>query len=683
MALDPADVAALETLTELVVADLTGVTELAGAIPGQALKRVLLNSLGNWVQATYAAGFTAAGSGSTPMTMQDKARQRINVRDKGANTAASATVNTAAILASIDLCVLTGAVCHFDEVYTINDNIPLPVGVCVSGPGGVQQTVIDKNCFVLAGRNALRDVQIIHYLTDTMTDVFNNCGVKAGVVYDITIERCTFSKFYGCPIMLLGAANYTIFNNTFKDNHWKQTGPNAGSFAICSDITQYSSGSATPEQFTGGRAIITHNFILSDMSQAINLNPIAGDQDSICAFNHIVPCDPVTGVALTSLVGPNAIKARHGIELNYGGGVSSRKTKVLIFGNNIQYKCWAGVYCQTGDGINTGAIDVSHNYTYKTGLDDSQALGGGIRTSCGTAGHITVDTNQCLDHMSVLSGAIHHVTSTDNVAQGRYSATNNTISDALGHGFWASSFGYNYNFSDNNITNSGLNSIRLEHAAGTYVGKVKVFNNDITHTNVLYNAVLIACTSATPNVFEFYGNKFRGVNKTTATAANVAIWALNSNVQSVNIHDNSFEQFYACFGINTYMPAGRYVDRYIVDSNDYIDVAYCVNMSSGGNDALMIVSGRNKFSFPSAVGAMPIVSGTALLAGSPMVLEGERTSRDTVKVYGPRATLWRGTWLQGDEVKYSDSTTLLAMGKECTVAGLYATATWRDQAALL
>ena len=152
-------------------------------------------------------GFIQSGAGAVATTVQAKLRERVSVLDFGASSAASASVNTAAIQAAIDSLTTGGTVFFPKGNYKINNTLYTsrnyngstlqyyPVNLIGEGRGATQITHDTGATGVM--------IWVGNYTQDTTTDVYQSryCSVQ-----DITLNTVVGTT-YGFRFR----QNYSLF----------------------------------------------------------------------------------------------------------------------------------------------------------------------------------------------------------------------------------------------------------------------------------------------------------------------------------------------------------------------------------------------------------------------------------------------------------------------------------------
>ena len=601
------------------------------------------------------------GDFSTPEVDVDPASQntenRVSIVTFGGAIGDGIVDDTQAIQDTVDYCALTGYSVYVPGTlafYKTTDVVDVPARVSFCGDGfnaRIRQTTIDKNLFSLGGDNEFWGVHMSGANSDTVTDPFNNGGLYANGVDNISVHHCWMSLFYGSATLFQGCYNIRVQDNMFFGTNWPQNPTYEPSFRACADISFNALGAQT-----GGRLIATGNYHFGQMSAAIFFNGAGRDIGALITNNHIQPLDASGDPILTGM------NNRHGLAINYAADAYSRDTQVVIQGNSIRYVRWAGVYCQSGDGINTGALVIDANVIDHTGIDDASALGGGIRVATGTNAPIHITNNMVTEHQSIVTGGITVQCTLASANAGRVTIRGNSLTRCLGVGLDLVQVITNIDIFDNQIIDSGLNDIRFyQSSAQPESYRVRIMRNRILRNNATTYSIYVFGGAANNYTLIIQDNWMVGSSKTTpTTAVNSAIYLMANSQLFFQIKGNHFEKFYRAITAGNYFVAGRHFNNIVIDGNDFLDLTYGIDFSSNPNTATILVTNStwngvtNKF-------------GTALLAGFPCLYEGTRNgSLMNVNSAAAPAT---GTWIDGDEWRNTAAAVGAPPGGMCTTPG--------------
>lgn len=615
-------------------------------------------------------GYIQAGTAPTTQTVQARLRKFVLVTDFGADPTGATAANTA-FANALSLCSSTGQALYVpgtSAYYKLTASVAVPAGVTIYGDGYnsvIRQVTVDQNLFIPAGQNEFHNLHLQGLGADTPTDPLLNHGIHCGAINNVKIHDCWFSRFYASSIYCAEAHNITVQNNVFFQNFWPQT-IYGSALSSQADILFYSATS-------GGRTIITGNFHFSDMSQAIFFNAIGGDQDAIIANNLIQTLDanwsPVTVSA--SMVG------RHGIFVNYATAVGTQNTKVVVQGNVIKYKNWAGIYCQSDDGLYTGSLVIDSNVISNVALANSSGLGGGIRVSTGQAGGITITNNNISTVVNAADNGIGVQTnSVSGVQAGRTLVMGNTITGCLGEAaIGLVTYIDMVDVINNQIYDSGINDIRVSPTALSATnGRCRILGNRIKRSNTTTVSILYQGNVAVANAaIEIANNWIEGFDKTVNAATNAAIYFSNSNIVLWNVHHNHIQEFY--YGVINagYIAVGRHFDDMIIDGNDFQDLNTAVDMSSNVTTACLFLTN-------STFRGVTNHTGVGVLAGNQAVYEGTRSG--TLIEISAAAAPTTGTYIDGDHVWYTTIAAGASPGAVCTTPGAAGTFVFKGMAAL-
>lgn len=606
-------------------------------------------------------GFIQSGASAVAQTVQYRLREDIYLTDFLATDWDSSTVTNTAWAAALAECVAQGKALYVPgstNYYRVTAAITVPSGVHIHGDGYnsvVRQVTVDQNLFVCAGQNEFSGLHLQGCNLDTVTDPDGNCGIYALNVDNISVHNNWFSRFYASATHFQGCYNIRVQENVFFQNNWPQNPTYEPSFRACADIS-FSSIYASAQ--TGGRLIATGNYHFGQMSAAIFFNGAAGDQGAIIANNYIQPLDASGDPILTGM------NNRHGIAVNYGSDAATRDTLVSVQNNIIRYVRWAGIYCQTADGQNTGAVVIDSNVIDHTGISDTETLGGGIRVATGTGAPIIISNNSITEHQSTVTGGITIQSTYASPAGGRVTVQGNAITRCLGFGVDLVQICVNVDIFDNQIIDCGLNDIIFEQNATVQADayRIRIMRNRIYRTNAATYSLWIYGGVVNAYTVVIQDNWIVGNSKTTpTTAVNSAIYFASTNSMGFfQVKGNHIEKFYRAITAGGYFPAGRHFNNLVIDGNDFLDCSIGVDFSAIANTATILVTN-------STWNGVTNNFGTALLSGYPCLYEGVRNG--ALMNVNAAAAPTTGTWIDGDAWTHTAPATGSPPGGVCTTPG--------------
>jgi hypothetical protein len=666
--------------------------------------------------------FTAAGSGATTRTLQNKLRDVISVKDFGA-VGNGVADDTAALQLALNagagkcvylppgtyktllpLTISANTTVQADDrqavIYVQPLNDPTPLGT--SGPSTCNNGFIINGDGVVIDGLWIRGSNEARYRVapyDTTQRAEYAAGIRSTNKQNIVITNCTFQEFAN-GVFFTGGNNYKITDNFFFGG--RQMGA-ANWVANAHDILMNGAGGLDPNK--GFRGIISRNHCLGNVDDAILVAAEAGDLDIVITENICEPFQTDGIGALDNTLAPtlpaypliggkvnpedpvlnNAAcnKTRYGITVSYNGGWPSR---VVVSNNIVRNNAHNGIYANSSvqSPVAAGSeVIISNNITSKCGFGllypSDTSLKGGIWVN--SNGGKTVSGNLILDCAGY---GITVVGPADDVANDFATPviTGNTIlrtvrdpaippiysggllDNPSGHGIGL--FGttvHSVLITSNRIFNSAANAINVICNSDTS-GNIQIVGNLISH-NGIEGGIFIFASALAADCFVSANKITNKDNATVNNGKNAGIW-FQGRVHCTNNSITNFQR-----GIQS--NSSTRVTDIVCANNTLKSMVFGI---SGNGAGPWLVSDNVFTSISNNLCHNGPWQGT-------MMRSTNASTADKVDIIQITATAipTTGTWVVGDYIKNSNPTTSPAAPKGwyCITAGTGAGATWHSE----
>jgi hypothetical protein len=624
--------------------------------------------------------FTAAGTGATARTLQNKLRDVISVKDFGA-VGDGSTDDTAAIQAALTAAATSSGSVYIPATtnsYKITDALTVPDEVSVFGEGYgscIQLFTAERNLLICGNVSTVKNLRLKMPSGFPLSDITLQNAIyisaKSGVtVQDNWIELVDAQS----GINAYQSRNVIITGNIIYGANWNPA--TNGAAASAADILIWGSDPTVVLQLS--RYTIANNFCFSNSSQGIYVDQLGSNTEIIVQSNQCVTLDPATCVPGGTWleIASGTLKRRHGIVMGYNANTVNGP-RAIIANNICRNTNWTGIYVQTGGGgtatLTPGPVLVTGNLCSKNALDATETSGltGGIWFSNRNSN--TVVTGNVIDEMQhVTSGGITYF-------PGALSTTGPTISNnyvlsSLGYGILLTGYAANTNIVGNTIVDTAINDISHVAVGGQPdVGGLLIEGNTLKRTNFAAESILLNQVDGTV-VSTVRNNYIKGHDKNTGGSVVATATEKNAGIKTnrnlyVRMTGNIVDNFHVAIAFSGYWADGttsaaRYFDA---DLNNNT-IRNCLNgfgIASTGNNAVVPVTGNV---FDGVTNNISATYGNGSPGGS---LAGYVARKDNTRivVLDRNAAPTNGNWAIGDRVEYTTPTAGGFLGAVCVVAG--------------
>lgn len=477
--------------------------------------------------------------------------------------------------------------------YVINDELTVPDNVSIIGDGygsQLRQMTANKNILIAGNYSEIRGLHLKFGVTGVVgvdhtkqhgVYISGKRGVKVVSNYIQIIDN-------HCGVHLRDSFDYAIERNRIWGAVWDLTlsGGPAAIAAVSSDISIYS-------LTAGGRGSITGNWCLSNNSQGILFNANGLDTDCDINGNFCITMN-VAGTAEEASGGLR----RNGLMATYAGSAPAR---VSVIGNTCRNTQRAGIYIQSNATGAGNGIVVSANTCSRNGYEVASTLAGGI--FCSLGGGELIQGNFIHEFQGTGTNAAILI-SAGGVNTALATVLGNGILSSAGKGIMLVNSARDVQVAHNHIEDSaGIDIEVSQTAAVATAGGHLIADNTCVRTNATSPSMRID-VAASERRTKITGNKLRGFNNATATAANSGI-QMATNSLYVSVTHNEIDNFYRGVDfISLFAHDTRYDPARLVDFNDFSNCWQAIGMASGSNDSsTMPLEGNTYVNCTAKVGA--------------------------------------------------------------------------------
>lgn len=570
-------------------------------------------------------------------SLLDRLRDSIHATDYARGGGLGASDDTAGLTAALAQCQLAGKDLYvpvIDGGFNITDELTIPAGIRVHGPGAIRQHTPNRNVLVLGSDVRVEGLTIRGTgLADNSAHITAGRPCNVGVLVpsgtrNVRIEGCDISGCEGSGIYDAGARNVWYRDNFLHDNTWGQRGPHRVSYATAADILFYSNTAGS------GVVEVTGNRCVSNNSQGIAFALVGLGQDAIIAHNFIDVWD-AEGERITHASG--ALKRRHGIITNYlsqGGGA-----RVLVHHNMIFGTLWSGVYTQATIRDN-GPILIESNMIVECGWDTESALSGGVYTVARGKAPIVIRGNIVVDfrNTSAGSGAFAVSSSSDGSNVVRYE--DNHVVGSLGRGYAIMNYADDVTIRGGSVRGCVMADIAIVLTAGTSAASgFRIEDVAIERSTGIAPMISYQPSSDSPFLV-VTGCRLKGMGKDQAVDDNVAV--TTTRPTRLSVINNDISDVYRAVDSTAYLALDtRSFAEAAWDDNRLRDVGIGFGLGATAATSVFPVCG-NRFD-----NVDKRVDGGS--AKGFAVLHEARRLGETLEVYGLSSPPTSGTWAAGDE----------------------------------
>jgi hypothetical protein len=516
------------------------------------------------------------------------------------------------------------------------------------------------------------------------------CGIQSTNRQNIVVKNCMFQEFAN-GVFFTGGNNYKIIDNFFFGG--RQMGA-ANWTANAHDILMNGSGGGVNPGFRG---IISRNHCLGNCDDAIAVAIQGGDNDVVISENICEPFQTNGYSALDNTLAPtlpaypliggkvnpvdpvlnNAAcnKTRYGIVVSYSEGWQSR---IVVSNNIVRNNAHSGIYANSAEGSPSPLAgsevlivgNMVSNCGYGLLYPSDTSLKAGIWLN-GNGGK-TVNSNAIYDCAAVgisvtgtSGGDPANIFSSPEIVGNTILRTAlEPITSTLGHGIsLGGSTVHSVLVSSNHVFNSAGNAI-VADCVGAASGNIQIVSNLVKHTNTK-GAIKMFLHASGADCF-VSNNSITGTDSATSNLGlNAGIW-FNGRIHCTG---NVITKFHR--GIQAQFTT-RVTD--VVCANNTIKTAFYG--IAGEGEGPWIISGNSFTNISDYVchagpyQGMMVRSMGVTTATKPDIIQITRAAIPTT-----------GTWVVGDYIKNSNSTTSppAPKGWYCITAGTGVLAAWHSE----
>lgn len=631
------------------------------AAPGPSSEGVSLADAGQ-------AGFHQDGPDALGRTLLDRLRDSIHATDYATGGGIETSDDTKGLVAALLQCDLVGKDLYIPAVkggFNITDELTIPAGIRVHGPGVIRQHRPNRNVIVMASNVRLEGVTI-QGTGRTGNSLHTRSGRPCNVgvfvpsgAQNVRVQACDISGCEGSGIYDGGARNVWYKDNFLHDNTWGHAGPHSTSYATSADILFYSNVAVS------GLVEVTGNRCVSNNSQGIAFALLGLGRDAIIAHNFIDVWGP-DGERISHASG--RLRRRHGIITNYLS--QAEGTRVVVHRNMIFGTLWSGVYTQATTHDN-GPILIEGNVIVECGWDTGSPLSGGVFTTGRGKAPIVVRGNivSAFKNPSAGTGAFVATSASDESNHIRYE--DNHVVGSLGRGYAIVNFADDVTITGGSIRGCVLSDIEITLSAGTSAKSgFRIEGVDIERS--VGPAPMISYQpSSDASLLVVSGCRLRGVGRDVDHAGNVAVTTrLPAKTTVVN---NDISDVRRGIDSTAYTAAGaRSFADSLWDDNRLRHVEIGFGLGATANTSVFPLCGNTFHDVGTRTDA-------GSLGGYPALHEARRIG-ESLEIYGLSAPPATGTWAAGDEAVFVDANAGGAPRARCVAGG--SPGIWKSYAAL-